>query len=250
MNLTRTRAMVLSGKSFREADKILEFYSDDYGKIRAVAKGVRKIKSKLGGHLEPFTDVDLMLAKGRGELWTVTGAKAVTHYPGMRRNLQAVAVASYLAELVGRLSPDAQANQWFPDLLRTAFSSLEAGHDPNRVVAYYEWQSIMLAGWEQDLRHCTHCRQRLYPQGLSYSTTLGGVLCKECADEDRQALAISPDVVKLLRCYAERPFGDVQGLLVGKSVWKETKQVSDRVVRQILEREPKSRAFLETMETV
>lgn len=245
--LTKTTGVVLRATNVKEADRILEIYSDDLGKVRAVARGVRKIQSRLAGHLEPFTYVELMFAQGRGDLPTITGAKAIEQFDFLRRDLKRVAAASYLAELVSRLTPERQISQRFPELLKSAFHMLDTDHAPKRVLAYFEWQAVATAGWEPDLYECANCHQKLYPQGLSFSLEHSGVLCKECATIDREARDISPETVKLLRCYAERSFADVEGLLVGDKVRTEAKRLTDMVVRYTLEREPRSKAFLAHM---
>lgn len=250
MSLTKTRGVVLRTHNVGEADRILEIYTDELGKVRAIARGVRKIQSRLAGHLEPFTYVDLMLARGRGDLPTITGAKALEHYQGLRDDLKRVAVASYLAELVSRLTPDGQASRRYPLLLREAYKALNGGHDYALVGSYYEWQAIQASGWEPQVGSCVHCHARLYPQGLVFSFALGGVLCKQCADRDREAVKVSPEVVKLLRCYSGLSFSDITGLLVSTKVRKATTRLTDMVVRHTLEREPRTKAFMRHLETV
>lgn len=250
MSLTKTKGVVIRAINLREADRILEIYSDDLGKIRAVARGVRKIQSKLAGHLEPFTYVDLMLARGRGDLPTITGAKAIAHYAGLRSDVDRVASAAYLAELVSRLNPDEQTSQRFPVLLRDAFQALDTGHDPAQVVAYYEWNAVTAAGWQPELGHCVNCYQKLYPQGLRFSLAAGGILCKNCEQLDREATSVSPEAVKLLRCYSTMTFDEAEGVLVGKAVRKETNQLVDTIVTHTLERAPKSKAFLAHLEAM
>lgn len=250
MSLTKTRGVVLRAINIKEADRILEIYTDDLGKVRAVAKGVRKIQSRLAGHLEPFTYVDLMFAQGRGDLPTITAARAISHYPGVRHDLKRVAAASYVAELVGRLTPDGQVSRRFPELLRAALKEFNSQSDPSRVASYYEWQALIVSGWEPNLRSCVHCSEHLYPQALSFSISLGGVLCKNCHAHDKEAVQVSPEAVKLLRVYSEQPFRETQGLLVSDKVRKEVKRLVSQVVRYTLEREPRSKAFLAHMETV
>lgn len=250
MNLTKTRGVVLRAINIKEADRIIEIYSDDLGKVRAVARGIRKIQSRMAGHLEPFTYVELMFAQGRGDLPTITGAKALEHYESIRRNLKRVAVASYLSELVSRLTPDNQASRRFPELLRAAYTALNNDHDPKLVTGYFEWQAITVAGWEPNLYNCARCHRKLYPQGLSLSMMQSGVLCPDCRHTDRESHAISPEAVKLLRCHAERSFNEVEGLLVSGKVRGEVKRLTDLIVRQTLEREPKSKAFMMHLETV
>ncbi len=244
MSLTKTRGVVIRATNFAEADRILEIYSDDLGKIRAVARGVRKIQSKLAGHLEPFTYVDLMLAKGRGDLPTITGARAISHFSGIRKQVERGASAAYLAELVSKLNPDAQASRRFPALLRGSLEALDNGHDPVQVVAYFEWQALIAAGWQPELSHCVNCYQKLYPQRLSFSLLAGGVYCKECTHLDPEAFAVTPEAIKLLRCYTDRTFDEVEGVMVAGDVRAETNRLVDQVVKYTLDRAPKSKAFL------
>jgi DNA repair protein RecO (recombination protein O) len=244
MSLTKTRGVIIRATNLKEADRILEIYSDDLGKIRAVARGVRKIQSKLAGHLEPFTYVDLMLAKGRGDLPTITGAKAISHFSGIRKDVERMASAAYLAELVSKLNPDEQASRRFPELLRGSLEALDNGHDSAGVVAYFEWRALTAAGWQPELQHCANCYQKLYPQGLSFSLAAGGVYCKKCAHLDPEAFPVTPEAVKLLRCYTDRTFDEAEGVLVGKNVRAETNRLVDRIVRHTLERAPRSKAFL------
>ncbi|MSU76373.1 DNA repair protein RecO [Patescibacteria group bacterium] len=250
MSLTKTKGVIIRATNLREADRILEIYSDDLGKIRAVARGVRKIQSKLAGHLEPFTYVDLMLAKGRGDLPTITGAKALLHFSGIRKDVERMASASYLAELVSRLNPDEQASKRFPIILRDSFEALDTGHEPAQVVAYYEWNAVTAAGWQPELQHCVNCYQKLYPQGLSFSLAAGGVLCKNCIELDTEAITVSPEAIKLLRCYSTLSFEEVEGVMVGKDVRKETNQLVDHIVKYTLDRAPRSKAFLTHLEAM
>lgn len=242
--LKKTNGIILRGHNFGEADRVLEVYSDSFGKIRVVAKGVRRIKSRLAGHVEPFMYAELMVAEGRGDLSTLAGARAIEQYEFLRRDLKRVAAASYIAELVSRLTPDGQVSRRFPELLREALTRLNGHHNPARVVAYYEWQAVAAAGWEPDLYVCAECGKRLYPQGLRFSLQYQGVLCKECHTHDAQAQPIQPETVKLLRCVAERSFEDFAGVLTSKGIHDEAKLVADSVVHTTLDREPRSRSFL------
>lgn len=244
MSLSKTKGVVLRTIDVGEADRILEIFTDDRGKIRAVARGVRKIRSKLAGHLEPFTYVDLLLAKGRGDLPVIAGAKALSHYQGIRTDLDRVAVASYLSELVGKLNADEDVSRQVLSLVRAAFSALEGGYEPRLVADYYQWQAITLAGLRPDLYACVECGRKLFPNELAFSPGLGGVLCKGCVAVDPEAIAVSPEAVKLLRAFTERPFAEASGIMVREPVRKEVTNLLERLVHHHLEREPKSRRFL------
>jgi DNA repair protein RecO (recombination protein O) len=244
MSLSKTKGVVLRTIDIGEADRILEIFTDDLGKVRAVARGVRKIRSKLAGHLEPFTYVDLLLAKGRGDLPVIAGARTITHYQGIRTDLDRVAVASYLSELVGKLNADADVSRQVLSLVRAAFQALEGGYEPRLVADYYQWQAITLAGLRPDLYACVECGRKLFPSELAFSPGLGGVLCKECVAVDAEAIRTSPEAIKLLRAFTERPFAEASGILVREPIKKEVSNLLERLVHHHLEREPKSRRFL------
>ena len=108
----RTEALVIRHTNFGEADRILTLYSREKGKIRVVAKGVRKLKSRKAGHLEPFTRVQLQLAKGR-DLPIVTQAETIEAYLNIRNSLETTAQAAYVLEILDRFTFDEEENRDF-----------------------------------------------------------------------------------------------------------------------------------------
>ena len=112
-----TEGIILKRINFGEADRILTIYSKHYGKIRAIAKGVRRITSRKGGNVELFNHVTLFLARGRN-LDIISEAQVLSSYKSWRKNLKKVGTAYYFCELVDRLTPDGQANRVVFELLR------------------------------------------------------------------------------------------------------------------------------------
>jgi DNA repair protein RecO (recombination protein O) len=126
----KTEGIILRRRNFGEADKILTIYSKHYGKVRAIAKGIRKLKSRKAGSLELFNYCQLVLVKGRN-LDIISEVQAMNAFREWRKNLTKVGVAYYFCELVDKLTPDGQANKAVFELLREflgkiGFSSLPA----------------------------------------------------------------------------------------------------------------------------
>jgi len=114
----KTEGIILKRMSFGEADKILTIYTKHYGKIRAVAKGIRKIKSRKGGNVELFNQSIVFLIRGRN-LDILTEAQVINSFKAWRHNLEMVVLAYYFCELVDKLTPDGQANGYLYDILRS-----------------------------------------------------------------------------------------------------------------------------------
>src|SRR5512144_1395276 len=112
----RVDAVVLRHSDWGEADRLLSLYTCEQGKLRAVAKGARKLRSRKAGHLEPFTRVVLMLARGR-DMWIVTQAETVDAYLPVREDLMRTAYAAYIIELLDRFTYEEGENRPLYNLL-------------------------------------------------------------------------------------------------------------------------------------
>ena len=119
---------MLRHSDWGEADRLLGLYSREAGKLRAVAKGVRRLRSRKAGHLEPFTRVKLLLARGR-DLWIVTQAETVDAYLPLREDLEKIGQASYVLELLDRFSFEEGANRSLYALLTDTLGRLSSGAD-------------------------------------------------------------------------------------------------------------------------
>ena len=106
----KTEGIILKRINYGEADRILTIYTKHYGKIKVMAKGVRRITSRRGGNIELFNQTILFLHKGRN-LDILQEAQVVSSFKDWRRNLKKVSIAYYFSELVDKLTPEAQANQ-------------------------------------------------------------------------------------------------------------------------------------------
>src|SRR5688500_3489617 len=105
MAIYKITGVILRRRNYGEADRILSIFSPDRGKVEAIAKGARKMKSKLGGHLELFSEIALMLAKGRN-LDVVTGARLQKHFSKIAEDLDRLQVAYLICEIVDKLTTD------------------------------------------------------------------------------------------------------------------------------------------------
>ena len=184
--LYRTPAVILKRTDLGEADRIVTFFSRDVGKIRAVAKGVRRTTSRSAGHLEPFTLSDVMFAVGR-ELDVISQADTLEAFREIREDLELTTHAYYLAEVVDLLTEDRLENRDVFDTLVEGLHSLRATHDPRMVLIVFHLRLLEALGYRPELRECVSCRATIEPNRNHFSALLGGVLCPACGPREPTA---------------------------------------------------------------
>ena len=176
----KTEAVVLRSIRFGEADRVLHLYSEDRGRLGAVAKGVRRVKSRLGGRLEPLSRVRLVLHEGRGELCTVSAVDSVNAHPALREQRASLERASQACEAVLRLFDSAEPNRAAYNLLCNQLALLDAdptGATRSQSLAFRA-KLLLAAGFAPELASCATCGEADHLSGFSPSA--GGVVCSGC----------------------------------------------------------------------
>src|SRR5690349_12057791 len=152
----KSEAIVLRSIRYGEADRVLHLYAPDRGRIGAIAKGVRKTKSRFGGRLEPFFRVRLLLHEGRGDLLTVTGAETVAAHPRLREDARGLDGAARACEAVARIFDDGEPHAGVYNLLANELSLLDA--DPARATRAnalaFRLKLLLAAGFAPHLAGC------------------------------------------------------------------------------------------------
>ncbi len=194
----RVEAIVLRRVDFGEADRVLVLYTRDRGKVPVVAKGVRRISSRMAGHLELFTHAELQLAKG-ANLDVVTQADTRNPFRGVREDLTRTSTAYLVAELTDALTEEALEHQELFELLVTTFEALATGDDPRLIAVHFQVRLLDVAGFRPVLMHCVACQTDLMPGRNAFSAFLGGALCPRCGPTEPSARPIDSDVLKVLR---------------------------------------------------
>jgi DNA repair protein RecO (recombination protein O) len=196
--LYRTPAVVLKRMDLGEADRIVTLFSRDEGKIRAVAKGVRRSTSRSAGHLEPFTLSDVLFAVGR-ELDVISQADTLESFRDIREDLDLTTHAYYLTELVDLLTEDRQENRVVYDILVAGLHDLVAASNTRMVIIMFHLTLLEAVGYRPELRECVGCRADIQPERNHFSALLGGVLCPACGPTEPTARTIGTSALKLMR---------------------------------------------------
>ncbi len=189
--LYKDEAVVLRTMRLGEADRIVTLAGRSQGKIRAVAKGVRKTKSRFGGRLEPFTQVSLVMWRGRSDLDIVTQVEAVESNRSVREDLDRFALGQVMLEAVDRVVQEKEPSPRVFNLLVEGLKGLGASGSP-LVLAWFLLRLSGVAGFAPSLVDCTECGA----PATWFSPGQGGAVCARC--RSAEAAPVAAGVLKLL----------------------------------------------------
>ena len=180
----KEQGIVLRSMKLGEADKIVTILTQGSGKVRAVAKGVRKTTSRFGARLEPFTHVNLMLYRGSGSLDTITQAEILSPHRQIRDDLSLFAAAETMVEAVDKVAEEHERNVPLVLLLLNGLRALDARpQDPTIVAESFLLKLLSLSGFHPALTACAVCGA---PDVRLWSAGLGGAVCAGCSDAERR----------------------------------------------------------------
>jgi DNA repair protein RecO (recombination protein O) len=240
-----TDAIVLSRFDLGEADRVLTLITPQHGKLKAIAKGIRRPASRLGGSLEPFAELNVALARGR-TFDVVTEVRVGHAWLNLRDRLESTATAWYLAELADRSLEERHEAEPLYDLLRRAYELLDAGMAPGRVARWYEMHLADELGQRPEVDRCVECDRMLEAsETFRWVPPLGGVLCGRCPGPGADRAALSLDALKLLKAYQRLDIEAIAALRLSEEAEREVEAAMRDFMRVAMERDPRSLAFLD-----
>jgi len=240
--LYRTDAIILRRSDFGEADRLLTVFTPERGKLRLLAKGVRKTTSRKAGHVELFMLTDMLVAQGR--TWDIISqAEIVEPYRDLRDDLDKTSNAYYLAELVDRFSEEHDPNRPLFELLAITLAHLSSD-DPFLVLRYFELRLLGLTGYQPQLFFCLACNEALEPVDNYFRIADGGTLCPEHGQDRPNAERLPLPVLKVLRFLQTEPWDKVARLQLNASTRQHVESLLLRYTTFVLERQLKSVDFI------
>ena len=240
-----TEAIVLTRFDLGEADRVMTLITPTGGKLKAIAKGIRRPTSRLGGSLEPFAELTLSMARGR--TFDVVTQVSIGHaWLRLRDSLESTATAWYLAELADRSLEERHGAESVYALLRRAYELLDAEMDPGRVARWFEMHLLDELGQRPEVDRCVECDRMLEAdERFRWVPPLGGVLCERCPGPPHDRTGLSLDALKLLKAYQRLDIEAIATLRLAPAVEGETEAALREFMRGALEREARSLAFLD-----
>jgi DNA repair protein RecO (recombination protein O) len=212
----KTEAVVLRSMRLGEADRVLHLYSLDRGRVGAVAKGVRKTKSRFGARLEPLSHVEVLLHQGNSDLQTITGVQLIEAHHHAREDYYRLSVGLIGAEAMLRLFTEQEANERaftaltrFLDALDTTPHAAERpALDP--LALSFQLKLLWLSGYLPHLTSCAECGATDATLA-GYSPRAGGAVCGACADQ-AEALALSAEGIRGIEGLLASPLAEAVGV--------------------------------------
>lgn len=236
---------MLRQRRLGDADKICVLFTPELGRVEAVAKGVRRPRSKLAGHLEPLTRSSLLLAKGRS-LHIITQAQTLDSFVALRDDIERLSRGLYVAELVDRFTDSAPDAGGVYRLLMETIQRLSTTDALDLTVRWFEMRLLMDQGYQPNLEQCVRCGANLAIEKNGFAALVGGVVCPDCvAGSGSQPL--SGAAFKLLRYLQREPFSEVARVRVDAALGGELEGHLRRAVQAVLDQEVKAAGFVDAV---
>jgi len=240
----KTEGLVLRSVATMEADRLITLLTPTAGKIRAVVRGARRVKSRLGGQLDVMNRSSLGLVHGR-TFDVVTGAQTIETFPKLKGDLDRIAQALYLMELADALIPEESPHPGAYRLLLDGLHHLnESGLNP-AIPRYTELHLLKEAGYMPELQRCVACYSELVAAPIWYHPELGGVLCEPCGRQESRAFGLSITALKVLRFFGKSRLVDAIRLRLELPIDGELKSMLRVTLEHVLDRGSNTGNFLD-----
>lgn len=235
----KTQGIIIKKQDWREYDRLFTFYTRDFGKIKAVAKGVKKIKSKLAGHLQEFALIDLFIANGRN-IDQVGGALINKNFSTIRSNLYSVNTILSAFELVDQLVKEHQKDLGIYYLLNEfleIFNSRINKKNLKSLLPIFNLKFLSQLGYRPELFNCTICKNKI-SDDKNYFSSKSGLVCFNCG-KDEKLSSISKDLIKVLRFCLSNKLSDYLKININKNLEKELALLINQFIINHLDKELK-----------
>ncbi len=248
MAASKTQAFVLKTQDYRDTSLLVHFYTQDFGKLHGIIKGIRDSRGRFGGTLEPFSLNEILVYRRRrgGDLHQVTGAELLDSFPALREDLERLSYASYFAELVNQLVEAEEPNAAIFDLLNESLRFLSTGVSPKRAARIFEVKLLALLGLMPEIEACVVC-QKKPPAPVFFSVTHGGIHCKSCEVQGEAGIPVSRGALNFLEHVRRSEIRDLGPIKVSQEVGREVEKILRRFVDFQLPGKLRSVVFLEKM---
>lgn len=246
MAVIKTKGIIIKRVNLGEADKILTILTADRGKIRVVARGVRRSNAKLSGFLELFRYNEYLLAEGRN-LDVVTGAETIESFRQIGLNLRKIGVAYYVAEIIDRLVEETQEADQVFSLVYSVFKEINSAKLPlDFIKSFFEFNILSVLGFKPELRQCVVCGKPIDPtQKFGFSIILGGLIDKDHFFSDPNAAVLDQPTAEVLCVMTSAPLKHFYSYDNLVATTPQIAKISANFLDYMLEKNLRSKEFLE-----
>ncbi|MCE2415827.1 DNA repair protein RecO [Candidatus Poribacteria bacterium] len=253
MAAQKTQAIVIRTFPLQEFHKIITFYTPDFGKIKAVAYGVKSPKSRFGGRLELLNHGTLLFQhRENRELQNITDFNLIDGFDVVRSDFTRITYGCYFAELVDSIASEGIASPEIFNLLHTTNQFLVHVEDVPLLARGFEIKFLDCAGYGPELSRCVHCSSAVKSEtmggfGIAFSVRYGGVLCGECKNRDGAAFTIALGSCELLKVLRKSEWNRFNRIRASSRNHQELKRLLGNFIEHHTERTLKSLRFIENV---
>ncbi|WP_408954856.1 DNA repair protein RecO [Natroniella sp. ANB-PHB2] len=244
MSLFTTDAIVLRDYELGEADKIVLLFSKTKGKIRVVANGVRKTKSTLAAGMQPFVYNQVIAYQGKSDLAKLSQCDIKENFRVLRDDLVKMAYASYIVELIIKLTVDKEENRLVFSLLLLTLRLLDQFDELDLIVKAFELKLLKVLGYRPHLEDCIKCNAEL-GQDLKFDAQAGGVVCADCFDV--AAKDISLGTVKFMEQLLKLDYKKLFRLRITDQINQELLRIIPYYIQTLTDSKLKAVVFLRSL---
>ena len=246
----KTLGIAIKSRKHGETSKLLTIYTKDYGKINAIAKGARKLKSRFGCSLELFTESKMMLYKKEaGELYLVSQTLITEHFRNLCSDMKKFTVASVVSEFMFNFTPNAESNPSLYNLYKYILSALDSGNEEDKVLLMFMVKFLTISGYKLHLKSCSSCGSKNIEkeENKFISAKFGGALCEECAGKDFAKIKVAGSTMKLLEYFQQKDFEGLSKISFTEASKKEVSKVIEYFLEYYFESKLKSLSVMESI---
>jgi len=232
-----TEGIIIKEEESGEADRFFTIFTKDFGKIRALGKGVRKIKAKLRSGLQFFNHIYLEFVQGK-YFYTIIEAITIDNFLDLKKEPEKSKALFYIADILDKLIKEGKDERiWLLTLkiLNKMGEKKFSGPRLHLLLRYFEWNLLNISGYSPELYRCVNCRSKLKEGRFYFSAKEGGILCLNCRIKDGEAREINIDTIKILRLILGRKKEILEKLKINSE--RGLKEISKYYLEYILEQE-------------
>jgi DNA repair protein RecO (recombination protein O) len=248
MRLLKTEAIVLKNNSIGETDKMATLFTKNYGKLRAVAKGARRSKSRFVNAIRPFMVANYVIFEGQNYYY-IDQWELIESHKNIEKDLVKFSVASYISETVNKILEENQKSEKLYQFLKYSFKAVdELQIDPLIFIASYNLKLVSLLGYMPQLDNCIVCGKR---EDLKYfSNSCGGVVCTICKNKCFDARPLHEVALKAIKYFFKGDYEKLQNIKVSGVIKEEVDKIITAYMKEHLEIELKSKDFIDKLQNM
>jgi len=238
----RTTAIIFNSIDYGESDRIITFYTSDFGKLKGIAKGARRSQKRFLNALEPFSFSQIIFSKRESNsLVLIENCDTSNHHTGIRENLDKTLVSSYIIELTDKFTHEGKKDTDLFQLLQRFLYIIDTEHISEALIRFFEIRLLKLSGYEPILDRCMHCNKPVsHTETYQFVPSKGGIKCKTCHQNGLESFPVSVGTLKTLLLGKDIDILKINRIALSNQSSRESSNILCGFIQHLLGKELKS----------